>query len=139
MNAVFGDPAVEPVPETIDEALGASAKAWAQWMGVLASAGVATAWRYYRDGGWVIRASRGSATVAWMSVNDGYGRVTFYFAQRLRPALVAADDLPQWVKDAARDANKTLSLTIQIRTTTDVSDAQSVLRYKLNPPFNSPP
>jgi len=50
---------------------------------------------------------------------------------RLRPALVAADDLPDWVKDAARDATKMLSITIQIRTSADVADAQSVLRYKL--------
>ena len=131
MSAVFGDPAVEPVPKTINEALGASATAWDQWADVLKGAAVATAWRYYKDGGWVIRASRGSATIAWMSVNQGYGRVTFYFAQRLRPALIAADDLPEWVKDAARDADKNVSLTVQIRTPADVSDAQSVLRYKL--------
>ncbi|MCL2652518.1 MAG: DUF3788 family protein [Propionibacteriaceae bacterium] len=131
MNAVFDDPTIAPVPETIDEALGASAPAWAQLADVLANAGVETAWRYYRDGGWVVRASRGSRTIAWMSVNRDYGRVTFFFAQRLRPALVAADDLPEWVKDAARDAEKMLSLTIQIRTSADVADAQAVLRYKL--------
>jgi len=131
MNAVFGDPAIAPVPETIDEALGESAPAWRQLTDVLAGENVATAWRYYKDGGWVIKASRGSRTVAWMSVNQGYGRITFFFAQRLRPALVAADDLPAWVKDAARDATKMLSITIQIRTSADVADAQSVLRYKL--------
>jgi len=131
MNAVFTDPAVAPVTETINEALGASADIWNQWSGVLTDAGMATVWRYYRDGGWVIKASRGSRTIAWMSVNQGYGRVTFFFAQRLRPTLIAADDLPEWVKDAALDANKMLSLTVQIRTPADVADAQSVLRYKL--------
>ncbi|MCL2735955.1 MAG: DUF3788 family protein [Propionibacteriaceae bacterium] len=131
MNAVFDDPTVTPVSETIDDALGVSAPAWAQWADVLASAGVDTAWRYYKDGGWVIRASRGSRTIAWMSVNRDYGRVTFLFAQRLRSTLVAADDLPEWIKDAARDAQKMLSLTIQIRTSADVADAHAVLRYKL--------
>jgi hypothetical protein len=32
---------------------------------------MAIAWRYYRDGGWLVKATRGSKTVAWVNVARG--------------------------------------------------------------------
>jgi hypothetical protein len=49
-------------------------------------------WRYYADGkSWLLKATRGTATVFWLSVETGAFRVAFYFAERMRDALLAGE------------------------------------------------
>ena len=133
MNAVFGDPAVQPTDVLISDALGECLQAWTGFGDALTAAGVAVGWRYYRDGGWLAKAVRGSKTVAWMSVDKGFARVTFYFAARLRDALLEATDLPAWVRDRmqAPATGQSLAVTVELRTADDAADAEAVLKYKL--------
>ena len=131
---VFSDPAVQPTDELIGDALGASVQAWTGFGDALTAAGVTVGWRYYRDGGWLAKAVRGSKTVAWMSVDKGFARVTFYFAARLRDALCDAADVPARVRDeikAGAAVGKLVPVTLELRTPADVADAEAVLGCKL--------
>lgn len=44
---------------------------------MFAEAGVLVSWRYYRDRGWLAKATRGNKTAAWPALEDGFVRVTF--------------------------------------------------------------
>lgn len=87
MTSVFRDPGIEPTTESIRAALGPAADAWDELTALIAETGSLLAWRYYRDGGWLARASKGRKTIAWLSVAHGHARITFHFAERDRSIL----------------------------------------------------
>lgn len=68
MTSVFRDPDVEPTTESIRAALGRAADTWDELTALIADSGALLAWRYYRDGGCVARASNGQKTIAWLNV-----------------------------------------------------------------------
>jgi len=133
MGPVFNDPAIEPTSTLIQEALGEAHAAWEQLGSLLAEAGVVPGWRYYRDGGWLIKAVQGSKTMAWAQVNQGFGRITFYFAQRYQEPLFTASALPTALRQrikAMPKVGKSLAVTLEIRTPADVAEAGLVLDFK---------
>jgi hypothetical protein len=126
---------VTPDAAGIGDALGDSFAAWQQLDAALAepALGLELSWRYYRDGGWLRKALRGKKTVAWLAVWEGYATITFYFAARHRPGLVALP-LPAPLRRQAAEAEMSgalLPLVVEIRTAADVDAALEVLRFKL--------
>jgi hypothetical protein len=89
MGQAFNDESNPPTPASIAAALGDAAPVWRQTVAMFEAAGVTVEWRYYRDGGWLAKATRRSQTIAWMRVEPGHLRVTFYFAARFRELLLA--------------------------------------------------
>jgi hypothetical protein len=103
-------------------------------LAVFAEAGVVVSWRYYRDGGWLAKATRGKKTIAWLAVEDGFVRVTFHFAERHRAALAEADGLAQQVRDriaATAVSGRLLSVTFEVREPADLDPVRVVLAVKL--------
>lgn len=88
MTSAFRDPGVEPTTERIHAALGPAADTWDELTALIADAGAPIVWRYYRDGGWLAKASKGQKTIAWLSVAQGQATITFYFAERHRSILI---------------------------------------------------
>ncbi len=132
MGLVFDDPKVEPTTALVDDALGPASEAWHALQGVLAAAGTTVAWRHYRDGGWLARATKGSKTVAWMQVDSGYARMTCYFAERHRTALAEAD-LPAALRAqivGQEMVGRMLPFSLQVRALDDVTAAATVLALK---------
>lgn len=100
---------------------------------MLTGAGVSAAWRYYRDGGWLAKATKGSKTVAWLQINQGYTRITCYFAQRHREILTSAADLPQALRHQIGELSqdrKFLPVSLEVRTRADTAVAAVVVDYK---------
>jgi len=131
--SVFSDPSVEPTTSCISDALGAAREAWAELTGVLVNLGAKIEWRYYRDGGWLVKASKGGKTVAWLQVNAGYARITCYFAERHRETLAKATDIPAELREqisSQQVTGKLLPITLQIRDHPDVVIAATVLNLK---------
>lgn len=93
MPPVFTDPAAAPDEAAIAAALGPAASAWHTVTALLSATGAEPAWRYYRDGGWLTKASRGSRTIAWLSIEPGLVRFAAYFAERHRAELTALPEL----------------------------------------------
>jgi hypothetical protein len=134
MGGVFSDAGVEPTSAAIREALGSRSQAWEQTLAMFAEAGVLVSWRYYHDGGWVAKATRGKKTVAWVTVEDGFVRVSFYFAERHRAALAEADGLARQVRDrisATPVSGRLLPVTFEVRERADLDPVRAVLAVKL--------
>jgi len=116
MGQAFCDQSQPPTPKAIAEALGEGASAWQGALDAFADAGVDVAWRYYRDGGWLAKATRGKATMAWMSVEPGLARITFDFPARLREAILASPDLDDTLRERiATTATTGKSLPVTLR------------------------
>jgi hypothetical protein len=134
MGSVFAEAGAEPTGAAIREALGSRSRAWDQTMTVFAEAGVLVSWRYYRDGGWLAKATRGNKTIAWLAVEDGFVRVTFHFAERHRATLAEADGLARQVRDriaAIAVSRRLLSVTFDVREPADLDPVRVVLAVKL--------
>lgn len=127
-------PLPEPTPSLIEDALGDAYPAWERLVEQFAGAGVEVAWHYYRDGGWLAKATQRKKTAAWLQVNDGFTRVTFYLPSRLRQALVETSDLSQERRRQLADQEpyvKSLVLTFELRTHDDLDDIAAATRFKL--------
>lgn len=134
MTTAFRDPAIEPTTERIHAALGTAAEAWDLLVALVEESGMAIAWRYYRDGGWLAKVTRGSKTVAWVNVVPGCVRATAYFAERDRAGIADDFDLPAFVRDrvaVVAPIGKSVPVSLEARTSEDVGTIGTVLRLKL--------
>ncbi len=133
---VFVDDDVRPSDELIADALGSAWPAWARLERSFADdVGLALEWAFYRDGGWLRKALRGTKNMAWLCVWEGRATVTFYFAARHRDDLVALD-VPEGLRSQAATAAMSgamLPLRIEVRTEEDADAAVAVMRYKVGP------
>lgn len=117
MGQAFNDESHPPTPETIAEVLGDTDAAWQEALAAFAEAGVDVTWRYYRDGGWLAKATQGKATMAWMSVEPGLARITFYFPGRLRETILATPELDELLYERITNAapvGKSLPVTLHL-------------------------
>lgn len=130
---VFADPAAQPTAALVEQALGTASGAWQALLDGLAARGIDPEWRYYKDGSqWLIKATKGAKTAAWMQVDRGFGHLTCYFAVRLRQALI--DALPPEVVAlfAQRETvGKLLPVHVEVRTPADTAAALAVVDCKL--------
>lgn len=104
---VFGDAERRPTEKAILAALGPAASAWTALFEQLHATHpeLTEEWNYYADGkSWLLKMKRGSRTVFWGLVERGAFRITFYFADRLTPALLEAEQLSKTLRaDLARE------------------------------------
>lgn len=133
MKSAFSDPGVEPTTESIRAALGPAADSWDELTALIADSGALLAWRYYRDGGWLARASNGQKTVAWLNVAQGHTRITFYFAERDRPTLAhhpaLTDELRHQIATAAL-SGRLLPVTLDLHDRHQLPQIRTLLATK---------
>jgi len=135
VDVVFDDPAVQPTPALIQDALGPAVEVWHSLCHELKDDGVAAGWRFYSDGGWLAKAALHGKTVFWTQVDHGFARVTFYFAERHRNVLAEAMDLPESLRQQVagqRMTGKLLPVSLHLQTATDVEVIKAVMGYKLS-------
>jgi hypothetical protein len=135
MGSAFKEASIEPTDARIGDALGSSAEVWAQAVALFEGVGASVSWRYYRDGGWLARASRGKATVAWLAVEEGLLRIAFYFAQRHREVLTDSQTIPREVRErigVEPMIGKVFPVSFEVRDSTDLAGVESVLAIKLS-------
>jgi hypothetical protein len=85
-------------------------------------------------GGWLAKARRGNKTIAWLTVEDGFVRVAFHFAERHRAALAEADGLPQQVRERTSGmalSRRLLPVTFEVREAADLDPVRAALAAKL--------
>jgi hypothetical protein len=93
------DPDIEPSSGVITTALGESNNTYIKFVKGLVDHGIQLEWRYYNDGkAWLakglyrwtgIRGGQNETTVFWLSIWDGFFRVTFYFPQGARADVLS--------------------------------------------------
>lgn len=87
------DPNSQPTNDVIAVALGEQYAAYTQFLGMLAGFDVTLQWRYYNDGkAWLakglykwksVRGTDKENTIFWLSIWDGFFRVSFFFAEKV--------------------------------------------------------
>ena len=95
------DPDIQPSGDAISNALKDANKAYLKFVSELANHDIQVHWRYYTDGKawlakgvyhWVgTRGGQKETTVLWLSIWDGFFKVTIFIPEKVREA---AHDLP---------------------------------------------
>lgn len=88
------NPDIQPSSDIIANALGASNNAYVKFVNELASHDIRLEWRYYTDGkAWLakglykwtgVRGGQNETTVFWLSIWDGFFKVTIYVPEKAR-------------------------------------------------------
>lgn len=91
------DPNVQPTDEVFSAALGESYAAFLDFIEMIKDIDVKLSWRYYIDGkAWLAKglhqwhSARGTAkekTVFWLSVWEGFFKISIFFAERYRAEI----------------------------------------------------
>ena len=91
-------------------------------------------WRYYLDGkSWLLKVTRKSRTVFWISVLENGFRATFYFSDRAE-AEILDSGIPEPLKEAftsGKHFGKIRGLTILFREPADIDTAAILIGIKL--------
>ncbi len=92
-------------------------------------------WRYYNDGKcWLMKVTRKSKTIFWLSILKGAFRITFYFTDKAAKALAESDISDRLKKDfrEGKRYNKIRGVTIVMKSKRDVKDAKTLIAIKLS-------
>lgn len=92
-------------------------------------------WRYYNDGkSWLLKVTRKSKTIFWISLIDHSFRTTFYFTDRAKQTIMnslISDELKKQFKGGKR-FNKIRGITITFTQKKDVEYAKELIKIKLD-------
>jgi hypothetical protein len=96
---------------------------------------ITTEWRYYNDGkSWLMKVTRKSKTIFWLSVVRGTFGITFYFNDKVEDALQKSNissELKKQFKEGKR-FNKIRGITIFFKNKKDVEYAKELVEMKLS-------
>lgn len=91
-------------------------------------------WRYYKDGGsWLMKVTRKSKTIFWLSIIKNAFRVTFYFGDKAEPAIMESkisDELKTGFKEGKR-FGKIRAITLSIKRKKDIEFVKELIGIKL--------
>jgi len=92
-------------------------------------------WRYYKDGNsWLLKVTRKSKTIFWLSIIKGGFRITFYFGDKAEPAIVGSaisDKLKDEFLNGKR-YGKVRGITLTIKNNRDIEHVKSLIAVKLS-------
>jgi hypothetical protein len=109
------NPDIEPTTEAIGSALGSANTAFMKFMDDVVKRGIQVDWRYYTDGkAWLgkglyksvgIRGGQKETTVFWLSIWDGFFKVTVYLPEKARAetmTLPLADEIRNRIEQSSQ-------------------------------------
>lgn len=131
----FTDEKHRPTEKDIVSVLGRTAGAWRALFDQLHAEhpDIAAVWNYYADGkSWLLKATRKSKTVFWLSVEKGAFRVSFYFPTRLLDAVLASGLSKERQADVRSRAHpgKLFAVTIPFGARRGISDVLTLISLK---------
>jgi Protein of unknown function (DUF3788) len=92
-------------------------------------------WRYYNDGkSWLLKVTRKTKTIFWLSLVPGTFRTTFYFTDKAKSAILASpiSDELQEQYTAGKKFGTIRGVTIVFRNKKDVAYAKALMGVKLS-------
>ena len=91
-------------------------------------------WRYYNDGkNWLMKVTRKSKTIFWLSVWKNAFKITFYFSDKAEE-LINQSDIPDDLKNEFKNGKrygKIRGLTIVFSRKKDIGYAKSLIAIRL--------
>lgn len=107
------NPDIEPSSDVIAKALGEANDAYVKFIKELASHDIHLEWRYYNDGkAWLakgifkwsgIRGGQNETTIFWLSVWDGFFKVTIFMPEKVRADVLSLpldNEIKQTISEA---------------------------------------
>jgi len=92
-------------------------------------------WKYYKDGkSWLLKITKKSKTIFWLSIIKDSFRITFYFGDKAEPAImesVISDKLKDKFLNGKR-YGKIRGITLTIKNNRDIDYVKSLITIKLN-------
>ena len=133
---ILKDPDQYPTAEVIFGCIGKRKPLWISFFDALHERhpDFKEEWRYYKDGkNWLMKVSRKSKTIFWLSVwQDGF-KIGFYFSDKAE-ALINQSAIPDELKEAFKHGKrygKIRGLTIVFRKKKDIEHAHSLIAIRL--------
>ena len=93
------NPDIDPSSDVIAKAIGEANNAYIKFNNALANHDIQLEWRYYNDGkAWLakglykwtgVRGGQNKTTVFWLSIWDGFFKVTIYFPEKSRADVLS--------------------------------------------------
>lgn len=139
------DPAIEPTADVLDQALGASNEAYLRFVSELAGRDIQLVWRYYTDGkAWLAkglyqwtgaRGGKKELTVFWLSVWDGFFKVSIFVPEKYRAELLQlplTEDVLQNISDAKQmgERLKFFPVVFDLRSDEMFEDLFEIMNFK---------
>ncbi len=90
-------------------------------------------WRYYNDGkAWLGKVLHKKKTILWLSVWEGFFKVSFYFTEKHLEAIATLDISESFKEDfcKAKPAGRLIPMIIDIKTDNQLKDLLTVVRFK---------
>jgi len=92
-------------------------------------------WRYYNDGkSWLLKVTRKSKTIFWLSVVKDSFKTVFYFPQKAEDAIIEST-IPEELKEQFTNRNKNSKITgirILFKNKKDIESAKKLIEIKLS-------
>ena len=90
-------------------------------------------WKYYNDGkSWLLKMTKKSKTIFWLSVIKDSFRITFYFSDKAEPAIMnstISNKLKEQFQNGKR-YNKIHGITLTFKNKKDIDYAKSLMIIK---------
>ena len=92
-------------------------------------------WRYYNDGkSWLLKVTKKSKTIFWLSVIKNSFRTTFYFTDKVKEAINSGN-ISEELKEQFNNGkyyNKIRGITIVFKNKKDIENAKTLIGIKLS-------
>jgi hypothetical protein len=129
----LNNPQVLPSEEVLTSVLGSAYNAYSILLERMAETSLEPIWNYYRDGGaWLCKVQFKKKTVFWLSVWEGFFKITFYFTENtvegLNPLPIHSNCFEQI--RAVKRVGKFIPLTFEVHEAVDLEDVLLVADYK---------
>ncbi|NQV35334.1 MAG: DUF3788 family protein [Phycisphaeraceae bacterium] len=130
------DPDQYPTEEVIDSHIGNKKALWTLFFDTLHEQHLdfSEEWRYYKDGkSWLMKVTRKSKTIFWLSVWKNAFKITFYFSDKAETLINdsdISDDMKKEFKDGKR-FGKIRGLTIVFKYKKDIEYAEALIAIRL--------
>lgn len=132
-SQLLRDEQVYPSEPVLATALGSAFAVYQRFFIVLKDIGIEPEWRFYHDGkAWLCKGVNKKKTVLWLSVWDGYFKVSLFFTERTRGGiqeLAVADEIKEQMA-SARAIGKLIPLTLDVLSENQLSDLETLAVYK---------
>jgi len=133
---ILNDPDTYPTDELIYSCIGNKKALWVSFFAALHEKhpDFSQEWRYYKDGkNWLMKVTRKSKTIFWLSVWEKAFKIGFYFSDKAE-ALIDDSDIPDDLKKEfkhGRRYGKIRGLTINFKKKKDIEYAEALIAIRL--------
>lgn len=133
---ILTDPDQYPTEEVIFSCIGKKKALWCSFFDALHDQhpDFSEEWRYYQDGkNWLMKVTRKSKTIFWLSVWKNAFKITFYFSDKAEE-MIYDSDVSDTLKEEFRNGTrygKIRGLTIVFSKKQDIAYAESLITIRL--------